>query len=874
MPQQMGQMPPIGPMGPAGMMGQMSPMHQMNHINAMGQIGHAPNQMLTPQMQQQLAQARNPLEQQKLLYQMQVQRHLQQGNMQAAPQMQAQNIPVQQRNMLARQPGTPNGQAPPGTPGSMKPSQLPTTPLQQNAPRPGPDQFLSQLSVFMNRRNLPLEMNPAVGDRSINLMALFQAVQKFNGYRHVCQTNAWLQISHSIGLQAQAPSVPVQLKSIYERNLLKFEEFWAQSRAKATHQQQPLPHAQQQPQSQQQSPYIQQPQLLQQGQQDPTGASGVPSTPNSAVHSQMISGQMGAQGSVAQRVPAGQITSAKQLPHNGQQSSVAGFSVPHMGSGHQSNSSRSSLKNGTSRSVQGTPTQEDFVAHSSPQSKMGAVTTPRTANAEVHSAADGAVSIQAPMPLDSDEYKPCSRESHTYGGIDVNAPGKIVADILRFRPDVPAPQDLGNIDIHALTKSIQSGIHGEVRLALDTLATITMSGLPGLDIELDKCDDLLDSLVEYAEDLVEVLAESSPEVSDEILIPPYEDIARACQVERLAIRSLPEAGSEQEELDRAVEYLLCITVILRNLSFNPRNQQDLADESTLRFICQVIRYVGTRNMLLRTQLNTLDFLKDIIVLLSNVSGSVEISDRDQALCLLQFLLAFAPCPSPSLSQPHIFFPTFQPTVQPYLPPAVDALAKLLARDEPNRTHFRHVFTTDANSPASSDLLTRTFSLAISPIPEHVRETRPRHLPPIIEARKPILMQGLLAADIVASLAPGYESGVTRAWLTAENGFAQNLHRSIRDLCHQYENVEIHARTYRLREPPRKDAELMYIVVLAISLLRKLSDKAIDPLDPKLSLPPSVWPSGEGLLEALGMISGEWSRDGFLQNLVAFASSEE
>lgn len=170
---------------------------------------------------------------------------------------------------------------------------------------------------------------------------------------------------------------------------------------------------------------------------------------------------------------------------------------------------------------------------------------------------DGVVGMPGPPPFgDTDEYKPCSRESHTFGGADVHAPAKVVTDILRFRPEVPAPNELGNIDIHAMTKSIQSGIHGEVRLALDTLATVTVTSLPGLEIDLEKCDDLLETLIEYAEELVEVLAESTVEVSDEILIPPYEDIARACQIERLSIRDEPEVGTEEEELDRAVEYLL------------------------------------------------------------------------------------------------------------------------------------------------------------------------------------------------------------------------------------------------------------------------------------------------------------------------------
>ncbi|EPE02610.1 arid bright dna binding domain-containing protein [Ophiostoma piceae UAMH 11346] len=526
----------------------------------------------------------------------------------------------------------------------------------------------------------------------------------------------------------------------------------------------------------------------------------------------------------------------------------------------------------------------DFTAQSPAQAKMGVAMPPHGAPyMEGHMMPPDAAAAPPPQPHlppleESDEYKPKTREYQTFGGVDIYAPSKVVTDILRMRPDVPAPTELGNVDIHALMMSIQSGIHSEVRLALDTLATVTVCNVPTLDINLEHCDDLLETILEYAEELVDLLAENTAEVSDEILIPPYEDISRACQIERLSLRDDPEYGSQEEELNRAVDYLLCITTIFRNLSFNPHNQTTLADETTIKFLSQVIRYAGTRNMFLRTQVNMLEFMKDVIILLSNISGSIELPDRDETFCLLQFLLAFAPTPLPSLADDHLFFPPYQPTLQPYLPPAVDALAKLLARDEPNRTHFRNLFS----MPGAADLLTQTFALAISPIPEHLREMRPRHLPPVLEARKPMLMQGLLAADIVASLAPGPESGVARAWLLAENQFPHNLHRTVRDLCRQYESVEIMYRQQapyqgRGRPPPAppKDAELMYIVVLAISMLRKLSEKAVDPSDPACSkLPPSVLPSEDGLLEALEMISGEWSRDGFLRNLVSFASLEK
>ena len=49
---------------------------------------------------------------------------------------------------------------------------------------------------------------------------------------------------------------------------------------------------------------------------------------------------------------------------------------------------------------------------------------------------------------------------------------------------------------------------------------------------------------------------------------------------------------------------------------------------------------------------------------------------------------------------------------------------------------------------------------------------------LIEARKPYLNQGMLAAEVLAGLVPGYESGVAKRWLSSEDGFAISLLRMV------------------------------------------------------------------------------------------------
>lgn len=475
-----------------------------------------------------------------------------------------------------------------------------------------------------------------------------------------------------------------------------------------------------------------------------------------------------------------------------------------------------------------------------------------------------------PKTQKSDDYSPCARELATFGGVDLHAANILGTELERWMITGPMINELGNIDIAALTRSLQCGMHSEVRLALDTLATLSNSPNQHHFLQLRYCDDLLDALIDCAEEQLDILVEHTVEVADEIQLTSYEDVVRACRVDRLAIRDCPAYGTVEYNLDRAVDKLICVTTILRNVSFPGEQNENhllLADELVIKFICSVIRYLGTRTMLLRSPTNTLDFMKDIVVLLSNIAGAIELPGREQALCLLNFLLAFAPSPSPSIVSGSLFFATYEPSVHPYLPHAVDSLAKLLARDEPNRGFYKAIFGLDSGSNSSHETLTKTFALAISPLPDKTTENaRLPNYPSLVEVRKPFLMQGLLAAEILASMAPGFESGVAKSWLSSGDGLAHNLTKLVRELSHQYEHTQLYLRGQPSRGAMRKDPELVYIVVVAVTLLRRLTEKARDPNHPSASLPKTELPTTQVLMEALSLHSPEWTKEGMLQQL--------
>ncbi|KAK4939714.1 hypothetical protein LTR66_014978, partial [Elasticomyces elasticus] len=277
------------------------------------------------------------------------------------------------------------------------------------------------------------------------------------------------------------------------------------------------------------------------------------------------------------------------------------------------------------------------------------------------------------------------------------------------------------------------------------------------------------ALVDSAQVEVDFLAEHAAEVSDEVSLSSYEELVRACQAENNLLQKLSEFGSLDYDLDRAADRLICITTLIRNFSFFEPNFTILGQPEVVQLFTRVIQYMGTKDTLLRTSKNTLDFTKDIVIYLSNLSSSLQLPTKHDTLCLMHFLTSFAPQPAPTLSSEGLSFATYSPAIHKYLPPAVDSLTKLLARDEPNRGFFKSTFGSDR----THELLTKAFALTISAIP-HSMHTSSAQLRAQIEARKPFLLQGLLAAEALASFVPGPEQNVARSWLQSQDFWAGNL----------------------------------------------------------------------------------------------------
>lgn len=589
-----------------------------------------------------------------------------------------------------------------------------------------PQDFFRALQQFSAAKGRPIDITPQICGRQIEALRLYQAIFKGGGSKQITKLNQWGMVAqHLQFMPQQIPQAAAELQQWWMGNVGAFEQMW-----------------------------IAQQQKQRQALQNQMQAQMSPSRDGQQQNNMNMMNNMNNH----QRTQSDAVRLNGQAPHldaqhmNGYMPKDQNDVLSHKRTSTATSLSRQMDPNDLS-DLQ-TPTQTD------PSQKRPASAV------KVEPEPEATMPIRKPI---EDPFVPeVMSPSRNHGPINIEEAFNIGQAIVESKPVVPTIRELGVIDIHALTMSIKCGMHGEMRNALDTL--ITLSSEPSLQIQLDLCDELMDALVDCAQVEVDFLAEHASEVTDEVSLSSYEELVRGCHSESRLIQPIPEFGSLEYDLDRAADRLICITTLIRNFSFYEPNFVTLGQPEVVQFVTRLIQQIGTKDMPLRTSRNTLDFMKDIIIYLSNLSSHLHIPSRQDALCLLHFLLAFAPTPLPTASgTDKIVFTSYNPSIHKYLPPAVDSLAKLLARDEPNRAYFKAIFHADGRSSPPYELLTRTFGLVVAPIPQGSAQLRGQ-----VETRKPFLLQGMLAAEILATLAPGSENPLARSWLQSEDCFAGNL----------------------------------------------------------------------------------------------------
>lgn len=720
-------------------------------------------------------------------YQMKLMQHQQQlRNSGMIPPRPVGGAPVgSQPNQMFNAQRIANGQA------SGQANMLAQQQQQQAISRDQRNSFLKSIASHVQQQGRQFNPTPAINGKIVDLFALFHLATQLGGSANVDRSGQWQTIATRMGFnQNQFPNAAEELRQLHANNIAQYERFYIAASLQAK-----------------------QDKARRQAQEMAGVAGGMQGSPTRTAQTPTQQAQYSQYQQNQQGQPQPEPTPVQanaQLPQNGMATPQQQQMLQHRRASSVRRPEQMTPQAGGQSLTAQSPMSAGKASQRSPPDKQE----------------NQRMKFEEPGPRET-EFTPQRQRTEWYGGYDVENLYALGRDIAENRPVAPTVDEMGVMNIKAISLSLASGLHREVRYALDALAQITND--PRILFDLRKCEDLPEIIIDCAEDQTDLLSEEAAEVSDALDLSSYEEILRASRMEEQTLQEVPEYGTQAYELDRAAEKLIAVTTILRNLSFYGENHQALTSANLIKWLSNTIRLLGTRNMLLRTFFNTQDFYKDMITFLSNVAETLELPSRDDALHILHFLLAFAPQPAPSYTESggKIRFMNYIPNIHIYLPPAVDTLAKLLARQDPNRMLYKNIFTASSFSLAISesplDLLTRAFALSISVLPDRSKSKGPHtHLKRIAEARKPFLWQGMLAADILSSLAPGNNPDLARAWIESEDGWTVGLLNLASILSVDTNPQNPQQKTQQLRED---SDHLRIIAQRALTMMKRLAEKA-------------------------------------------------
>lgn len=363
--------------------------------------------------------------------------------------------------------------------------------------------------------------------------------------------------------------------------------------------------------------------------------------------------------------------------------------------------------------------------------------------------------IVAPPKVSSNPYHPLKRNFDTYAGLDVSTTTAISKELARLRP-FPAFQELGRLDIQALTRSIESNLPAEVGNALDILVVIAGDRRWGLP--LLHCADLLEVLVDCLAESIETLRCDADAATTCFL--GYSDLLAMVKLEAQHVTQSYTACSVVEAT--AAQRVMSIMTILRNLAFTDVNQDTIADANGLvaALAAGLTCFCSRRDMTgAVSTIDALEFTKDTATLLSLIGGHLKISDPSAFGLIFQLLLSFCPPDAMAVSSSSSEDPAGRAAqLHPYLITTIDALAKILARDVPNRQSCEAVFTQYGTSYTLQSLQ-KLMTLAVAVLPEDF-SARQVH---ILTQRLPLLQHALMLAEVAADLCPHAIAPATK-WL--------------------------------------------------------------------------------------------------------------
>ncbi|SCV03303.1 LAME_0H09340g1_1 [Lachancea meyersii CBS 8951] len=273
-------------------------------------------------------------------------------------------------------------------------------------------------------------------------------------------------------------------------------------------------------------------------------------------------------------------------------------------------------------------------------------------------------------------------------------------------------------------------------------------------------------------------------------------------------------GAENYQL-MVVDQLSTISMIVRNLSFREANTSPIATNTSFkRFLNDLIWCLFLRSDKFLFHRKCLNFKKDMIITLANVSHLLQVEDHVTTCLLIFLILSFSEGKGLAKADgiEPLEFSEYPVKLSNYQTLGVDVLAKLLSLGYPNRLLFKAVFLQQFETdPHSQDVITckklialyeatasqkyqgfsllhDTFASLVSIIPFQQLNISPN----LIEEVGPTISQGVTALLSLARFCrkdslPKGAPNMPLLWLTSE----ENVGSSLRRLSEALSNLGIH-----------------------------------------------------------------------------------
>lgn len=826
-----------------------------------------------------------------------------------------------------------------GPPTPVQASQQAQTPQVQNNNQPSAEQrrlnqqlssiqvdlFMKTLTDYMRARGTPINTIPVVGGRRLHPFFLYAIVARWGGSANVSRQNQWGLVGQKLGLNVdQNPQLIRDLTKVYVDYLYPFEQYAS------------TPEGQRDLQSRRQLLQKQQEAILRQRQQEqqppsaPAPAPAVAPTPAAAAAS--------APSPVIQQSPAQQhlptpsnsAPQVAQVPQPQQSIVVPAQQKQQPVSQHTSQPPTPMAQPPRPVSRDATsPFAQPGARVSVSQQGGSKNNSPLVSNTNVSpsvisrppSETNVPTQVESPPILPPNiirNYIPEHRIVDYHGGFDIKVLSQVGEQIDTAKPIFLFAPELGAINIHALTMSLESGCISEVNTALNTI--LVTSADNGLTIPLPECPEFLDAIttlglrvldqllkgtnerikagaddidieiitpqassnidevfskyvkddeeydeteiridsfsgepIEETEDSIDV--ESVPDtvamdmdepesngvsrqevssmppdfnIPEKFEIPSYFEMLTAVRSETEDPFSTIHVRTAEDPQVLLIDQLTTISMILRNISFTDYNSKALAmNENVKDLLFRIIHAIATNGDKFIFTRRRLGFLKDSLIILTNISHLLELRSHNEALCALALVLTFGSDPQ---TDETMLIPDYVPSTHKYLSHGVDVLTKLLVRDPPNRSLFQAVMTGIYDSSVhplvieenkklvalyTGDqgeffLISRVFKYLLSVIPFNSLA-----LHPLLQEREAVILQALLSALLVVDMVPTdqLKQNMPLTWLCSTESIGHGLTR-LGLLLAPFS-----------AEPNNNDA-LKQISKRALLLVNELADKAL------------------------------------------------